>query len=156
MGAPRTALRDPVLFERPALGTSIGRSIGEEAAPRVIILRGTKQHTIGDPVGIERRSLSPVLPGVNFELIRFKLNPGVNAGIFPAHRPGSREYLAVETGTLTLTLSESDHVSHAGDAAYHDGDCPNGYRNDGATSCDYYLAMDIAGEHRSVTVHEAY
>src|SRR6201997_5014950 len=47
-----------------ALGTSIGRLVGEEAVPRVIVMRAADQRAMKDPAGIERRGLSPVLPGI--------------------------------------------------------------------------------------------
>jgi XRE family transcriptional regulator, regulator of sulfur utilization len=128
-----------------ALDTSIGRLVGEEAVPRAIVMRAADQRVNKDRAGIERRGLSPVLPGIEFELIRMTLPPGVNAGTFPAHRVGSREYLAVETGTLTLTLDGSEYRLGAGDSVYHDGDCEHGYRNDADAPCIYYLAMDVAG-----------
>jgi XRE family transcriptional regulator, regulator of sulfur utilization len=128
-----------------ALDTSIGRLVGEEAVPRVIVMRAAGQRVINDPAGIERRSLSPVLPGIEFELMRMTLPPGVNAGTFPPHRAGSREYLAVETGTLTLTLDGTEYRLHAGDSIYHDGDCEHGYHNEADTPCIYYIAMDVAG-----------
>jgi transcriptional regulator with XRE-family HTH domain len=128
-----------------ALDTSIGRLVDEEAAPQVIVMRATDQRVIKDPAGIEHRRLSPVLPGVEFELMRMTLAPGVNAGVFPPHRAGSREYLAVETGTLTLTLDGTEYRLHAGDSIYHDGDCEHGYRNDSDTPCTYYIAMEVAG-----------
>src|SRR5215468_7539956 len=116
-----------------ALDTSIGRLVGEEVVPRAIVKRAADQRVVKDPAGIERRSLSPVLPGIEFELLRMTLPPGVDAGTFPPHRTGSREYLAVERGTLTLTLAGSDYVLRAGDSIYHDGDLEHGYRNDGKT-----------------------
>ena len=127
-----------------ALDTSIGRLVGE-AVPRAIVMRAADQRVMKDPAGIERRGLSPVLPGIEFELIRMTLPPGVDAGTFPPHRAGSREYLAVETGTLTLTLDGTEYRLDAGDSIYHDGDCEHGYRNDANTPCIYYLAMDVAG-----------
>jgi XRE family transcriptional regulator, regulator of sulfur utilization len=128
------------------LDTSIGRLVGEEAVPRAIVMRAANQRVITDPAGIERRGLSPVLPGIEFELIRMTLPPGVDAGTFPPHRAGSREYLAVATGTLTLTLDGAEYRLHAGDSIYHEGDCEHGYRNDADTPCTYYLAMDVAGD----------
>jgi XRE family transcriptional regulator, regulator of sulfur utilization len=128
-----------------ALDTSIARLVDEEKAPRVIVLRAAEQRVIKDPAGIERRGLSPVLPGIEFELMRMTLASGVDAGIFPPHRAGSREYLAVETGTLTLTLDGAEYALKTGDSIYHDGDCVHGYRNDGDVPCIYYLAMDVAG-----------
>jgi XRE family transcriptional regulator, regulator of sulfur utilization len=129
-----------------ALGTSIGRLVDEERSPRVVVLRVAEQRVVNDPVGIERRSLSPVLPGVEFELMRMTIAPHTDAGTFPPHRSGSREYLAVDTGTLTLTLAGTDYVLHAGDSIFHDGDIPHRYRNDGNSPCTYYLAMDIMAE----------
>src|SRR5262245_65822082 len=41
-----------------ALDTSIGRLVGEEAAPRAIVLRAADQRIMTDPAGIERRGLS--------------------------------------------------------------------------------------------------
>lgn len=128
-----------------ALDTAIGRLVGEEATPRVIVMRAADQRVVKDPAGMERRSLSPVLPDIEFELVRMTLLPGVNAGTFPPHRAGSREYLVVETGTLTLTLDGTEYRLHTGDSIYHDGDCGHGYRNDADTPCIYYLAMDVAG-----------
>ena len=110
-------------------------------------MRAAEQRVIRDPPGIERRGLSPVVPGVEFELIRMTIQPSTDAGSFPAHRSGSREYLVVETGTLTLTIAGTDHVLCAGDSVYHDGDCIHGYRNDGDTPCSYYMAMDVMGGH---------
>jgi XRE family transcriptional regulator, regulator of sulfur utilization len=124
---------------------TIDRKYLPEAVPRAIVMRAADQRVIKDRAGIERRGLSPVLPGIEFELIRMTLPPGVNAGTFPAHRVGSREYLAVETGTLTLTLDGSEYRLGAGDSVYHDGDCEHGYRNDADAPCIYYLAMDVAG-----------
>jgi len=86
-----------------------------------------------------------VLPGIEFELLRMTLPPGVDAGTFPPHLAGSREYLAVETGTLMLTLDGTEYCLNAGDSIYHDGDREHGYRNDADTPCTYYLAMDVAG-----------
>lgn len=128
-----------------ALDTSIARLADEETSPRVVLQRADNQRLINNPEGWERRTLSPVLPGVEFELIRNTLAPGLDAGTFPPHRPGSREYLAVERGCLTVTLAGTEYVLGSGDSLYHDGDCPHGYRNDGDVPCVYYLAMDIAG-----------
>jgi XRE family transcriptional regulator, regulator of sulfur utilization len=130
-----------------ALGTSIGRLVEEERAPLVVVLRAAEQRVINDPIGMERRTLSPVLPGVEFEFVQITLAPGTKAGTFPPHRSGSREYLTVESGTLTLTLAGTDYVLRTHDSIYHDGDCLHGYRNDGATPCTYYLVMDVADTH---------
>ncbi len=90
-----------LVLDRIATGldTSIARLLGEERAGRVILLRHGDQEVARDRAGWERRILSPVLPGIEFELMRTTLGAGVDAGVFAAHAPGSREYLAVERGT---------------------------------------------------------
>src|SRR2546428_10447596 len=63
------------------LGTSIARLLGEERSGSVIVLRREEQDVAVDPSGWERRILSPVLPGVEFEFMRTTINPGVDAGV---------------------------------------------------------------------------
>jgi transcriptional regulator with XRE-family HTH domain len=127
------------------LGTSLARLLGEESRSRVVILRHREQDVVRDPGGWHRRILSPVLPGVEFELMRTAIKPGVDAGVFNPHAPGSREYVAVERGTLRLTINGSAHLLQAGDSIYYDGDCSHGFSNPGRIECVYYLAMDVAG-----------
>ena len=114
-----------------------------------MLLRADAQNVARDPSGWERRILSPVLPGVEFEFMRTTIGPGVDAGVFSPHAPGSREYVAIERGTLRLTLDGEVHVLRAGDSIYYDGDCRHGFSNPGRTPCVYYLAMDVSGTPRS-------
>jgi transcriptional regulator with XRE-family HTH domain len=141
-----------LVLDRIATGldTSIARLLGEERAGRVVLLRHADQEVARDRAGWERRILSPVLPGVEFELMRTTIAGGVNAGVFVPHAPGSREYLAVERGSLRLTLDGTGHTLHAGDSIYYAGDCLHGYANPGTRPCVYYLAMDVAGDRRHV------
>lgn len=128
------------------LGTSLARILGEERRARLVLLRRRDQQVARDPAGWERRILSPVLPGVEFEFMRTTLGPKVDAGEFLPHARGSREYVAVERGTLRLTIDGAEHLLHAGDAIYYDGDVRHGFANPGAGGCVYYLAMDVKGE----------
>ena len=137
-----------LVLDRIATGldTSIARLLGQERQARVIVLRRAEQDTAMDPSGWERRILSPVLPGVEFELMRTTIPPGVDAGNFAPHGPGSREYLAIERGTLRLTLDGTAHTLSAGDSIYYAGDCWHGFANPGRVTCAYYLAMEL-GQH---------
>src|SRR5712692_8992354 len=141
-----------LVLDRIATGldTSIARLLGDEQRDRVVVLRRDEQDVAHDPSGWERRILSPVLPGVEFELMRTTIGAGVDAGVFSPHAPGSREYLAVERGTLRLTIDGSAHTLHAGDSIYYAGDCLHGFANPGPRPCVYYLAMDVAGDRRHV------
>jgi XRE family transcriptional regulator, regulator of sulfur utilization len=134
-----------------ALDTSIGRVLGEQRDDRVIVIRRDEQSVAFDASGWERRVLSPVLPGVEFEFMRTTLDRGVDAGAFAAHAPGSREYVAVAFGALRLTLDGIVHVLDAGDAIYYAGDCVHAFANmSDAERCEYYLVMELAGhDHRA-------
>jgi transcriptional regulator with XRE-family HTH domain len=146
-----------LVLDRIATGldTSIARLLGEERAGRVVLLRHADQDVARDRSGWERRILSPVLPGVEFEFMRTTIGAGIDAGVFSPHTPGSREYVAVERGTLRLTIDGTAHLLRAGDSIYYAGDCLHGFANPGATACVYYLAMDVAGDRRHVRYRRA-
>lgn len=138
-----------------ALGTSLARLVTTETKSRVMVLRSDAQRVARDPSGWERRILSPVLPGIEFEFMRTTLGPRVDAGTFLPHAQGSREYVAVERGTLSLALDGERYTLHAGDSIYYDGDCMHAFSNPKRTPCVYYLAMDVSGDpagvqHRAV------
>jgi transcriptional regulator with XRE-family HTH domain len=137
-----------LVFDRiaTALDTSIARLLSEEQSARVILLRQKDQDRARDPAGWERRILSPVLPGVEFEFMRTTIGPGVDAGAFSPHAPGSREYVAIESGTLLLTIDGTAYHLHAGDSIYYAGDCVHAFMNPGRKQCVYYLAMDVTGD----------
>src|SRR5438093_13688505 len=130
------------------LDTSIARRLGAERGTRVVVLRRGEHDTAHDPSGWERRILSPVLPGVEFELMRTTIPGGVDAGEFAAHAPGSREYLAMERGLLRLTIDGIEHLLRAGVSIYYAGDCRHAFANPGRDTCVYYLAMEL-GRHRA-------
>jgi transcriptional regulator with XRE-family HTH domain len=112
-----------LVLDRIATGldTSLARLLAEETRARVTVLRRSQQKVARDAAGWERRILSPVLPGVEFEFMRTTLGPGVDAGVFLPHPHGSREYVAVESGTLLLTIDGRPHTLEAGDSLYYDG-----------------------------------
>jgi XRE family transcriptional regulator, regulator of sulfur utilization len=128
------------------LRTSIARLLGDERSERVVLIRRAEQDTARDPSGWERRVLSPVLPNVEFEFMRTTLGPRVNAGAFLPHSAGSREYVAIERGTLKLTLDGQVFLLRKGDSIYYTGDCIHQFENpDPRENCEYYLAMDVTG-----------
>ncbi|GAA3234279.1 helix-turn-helix domain-containing protein [Dactylosporangium siamense] len=138
-----------------ALGTTVSRLLGEDQPARTILLRHAEQHAIDHPDGWQRRILSPVLPGVEFELIRTTAAAGAVIGSFAAHATGSREYIAVETGELTVTLDGVEHRLARGDALYYAGDCVHAFANHGPTECVYYTAMQVAGPPHHLRPEEA-
>jgi transcriptional regulator with XRE-family HTH domain len=129
-----------------ALGTSIARLLSEDSEPGVTVLRSAEQPVLVDPAGWQRRILSPVLEGVEFEFMRTVLEQGVDAGLFDPHAKGSREYVAVEKGRLRLTLDDDMYVLGPGDSIFFPGACHHGFANGGRGRCVYYLVMDL-GSH---------
>jgi transcriptional regulator with XRE-family HTH domain len=126
-----------------ALGTSLARLVQPEESTRVVVKRAREQQVAEDPSGWERRILSPVLPDLEFEFMRTTIGPGVDAGTWLPHGEGSREYIAVESGTLILTIDGVEYDLHAGDSVFHDGNCTHSYRNPGRRKCVYYLVADL-------------
>lgn len=143
-----------LILERIArsLGTSLPKLLEGGHSDKVVLLRKEHQEVAHGAAGWERRILSPVLPGVEFEFLRTTVNPGVDAGTFSPHAPGSREYVAVEKGTLVVTLDGQTYTLVAGDSIYYAGDCVHSFRNTGRQACTYYLAMDV-GTHPRGTKH---
>jgi transcriptional regulator with XRE-family HTH domain len=130
-----------------ALGTSVSRLLDDPSRAPVVLLRASEQRVVHDPAGWERRILSPALAGVEFEFMRTRLGPGVDAGEYAPHQTGSREYIAVETGTLRLTVDDDPYTVEAGDSVYFPGNRRHAFANDAATDCVYYLAMALGGRH---------
>jgi transcriptional regulator with XRE-family HTH domain len=141
--APSVLILDQIAT---GLGTSMARLLASEHQGRIVVIRAAEQDRAVDPSGWERRILSPVLPKVEFEFMRTTLFPGVNAGAFLPHNPGSREYVAVERGTLRMTLDGKVYLLKKGDSIYYAGDCIHEFENpDRRNRCEYYLAMDVTG-----------
>jgi transcriptional regulator with XRE-family HTH domain len=130
-----------------ALGVTVSRLLGEERPDRVIVMRRPDQPTMVDPAGWQRRILSPNLPDVEFEFIRTTVPARVTIGEFTPHAPGSREYVAVETGELSVTLDGAEYRLSTGDSLYYAGDCVHAFANPGGGECVYYTAMQVARGH---------
>jgi transcriptional regulator with XRE-family HTH domain len=148
--APTVLLLDRIAT---GLGTSIARLLDDEQSARVVVLRAEKQEVARDPAGWERRILSPVLPGIEFEFMRTTIPAGVDAGVFLPHAHGSREYVAVEQGVLLLTLDGTAYTLAAGDSIYYAGDCSHAYANPGQELLVYYLAMDVSAAVSAAVSH---
>jgi XRE family transcriptional regulator, regulator of sulfur utilization len=134
-----------VVLDRVAAGldVSLASLVAADEAARIIVRRAADQDRVDEPGGWQRTILSPVVPGVNFEWIRSTLPPGCDAGTFPAYAPGSHEFVAVQSGTLALTIGERELSLSAGDSVYFAADAPHGYANRGQTRCIYHVAALI-------------
>ncbi|MBU8819659.1 helix-turn-helix domain-containing protein [Mycolicibacterium goodii] len=125
-----------------ALGVSVSRLLEEQRQGRVIELRRDEQPQVIDESGWRRSILSPVLPGVDLELGRIEFEPYADAGNFAPHQRGWAHYVAVEEGTLEITLNGADaHLLNPRDAVYYEADVVHAFRNAGATRVVAYILM---------------
>jgi XRE family transcriptional regulator, regulator of sulfur utilization len=125
------------------LGVSLARLVAEPAQEQIIVRRAGDQDVGEYAGGWQRMILSPVVPGVNFELIRTTLPAGCDAGMFPAYAAGSHEYVAVEAGRLRLTIGQSVILLQEHDSVYFAAHVPHGYANPSDAPCTYYVAALI-------------
>jgi len=130
-----------------ALGVSVSRLLMEERKDRVVVLRAEQQEVVTEDAGWMRRIVSPVLRGIDFEMGRFEFDPGVDAGEFGTHQHGWTEYVAVEKGSLQITLNGTDvYLLGEGDALFYESDVPHAFRNPGRSKTIGYIVMN--GDHR--------
>lgn len=134
-----------VVLDRIATGldVTLASLVAEPDAERIIVRRAADQDRVDEPGGWQRTILSPVVPGVNFEWIRSTLPPGCDAGTFPAYAAGSHEFIAVQSGTLTLTIDDRELSLSTGDSVYFAADVPHSYANRGQSRCIYHVAALI-------------
>ncbi|MCQ9367702.1 pyridoxal-dependent decarboxylase [Brevibacterium sp. 50QC2O2] len=133
-----------------ALGTGLGRLVaGEAGDDDAIIVRRQDEQARLDEGSWSRTVLNPNLAGVEFEFMRVEIAAGVDAGAYDPHMRGSREYVAVESGVLTLSLDGRDYRLAAGDSIYFGGARVHAFRNDASVPCTYYLVMDAIGPDRA-------
>jgi transcriptional regulator with XRE-family HTH domain len=134
-----------VVLDRIAggLDVTLASLVAKPDAERVIVRRAAEQDRIDEPGGWQCTILTPVVPGVNFEWIRSTLPPGCDAGMYPAYAPGSHEFVAVQSGSLALTIDEKELTLNAGDSVYFAADCLHGYANHSRTRCIYHVAALI-------------
>jgi transcriptional regulator with XRE-family HTH domain len=125
------------------LGVPLTELVASGEGQRVIVRRAADQDTVDEPGGWRRTILTPVVPGVNFEWVRTELPAGCDAGTFPSYAAGSHEFVAVQSGTLTMTIAERELDLSAGDSVYFAADVPHGYANRGRGACVYHVAALI-------------
>jgi quercetin dioxygenase-like cupin family protein len=131
-----------VVLDRIAdgLGVSLTRLLADPTPERVVVRRAGEQDTAAYPSGWHRTILSPVVPGVNFELVRVTLPAGCDAGEFPAYAAGSHEYIAVESGEVRVTVGDQTIDLAAGDSLYFAADVTHRYANRTGEPATYYVA----------------
>lgn len=88
-----------------------------------------------------RRLLPESIAG--FEIDRMELPPGAYMTGIP-HTPGTREYLTCESGSVELSVAESNWRLQVGDVVVFRGDQKHAYRNPGTTNAVAYSVLSLA------------
>jgi transcriptional regulator with XRE-family HTH domain len=126
-----------------ALGVNVSRLLAAEEKPAsVILLTRDTQQVVSDQRGWQRRIVSPVVHGCEFELGRLEFESHVDAGEFAPHRPGWTEYVAIERGKLEVTLNRVDtYLLKTGDSLYYESDVVHAFRNPAKATAVAYIGM---------------
>jgi len=91
--------------------------------------------------GTLRKLLPDALPGMEFD--RMELPPRVRISGVP-HTPGTREYLACESGQLALVASGERFLLEPGDVVVFRGDQKHSYENPGERTTVGYSVVLLA------------
>lgn len=125
------------------LGLTMTRLLEPERDGAILVTRREDQTVARDPAGWERRNLAPASAESDFEFMRTSIPGGVDAGSYPPHPPGSREFVAVETGSLRLTIGSTVVELGTGDSIAYDADVRHAFANPDDSECVYYLAVTV-------------
>lgn len=125
------------------------RLLADVESDRVVVRRADEQDTVDEPGGWRRVVLTPVVPGVNFEWIRTTLPAHCDAGSFPAYASGSHEFVAVDSGTLHITIGDAEYDLTAGDSVYFPADTAHAYANRTDAPCTYHVAALVMRPRRA-------
>ncbi|HET6503648.1 MAG TPA: XRE family transcriptional regulator [Amycolatopsis sp.] len=139
-----------VVLDRIAAGLGVALALLVTEPRRTIVRRAAEQDIVDEPGGWRRTILTPVVPGVNFEWIRSTLPPGCFAGTYSPYAAGSHEFIVVESGTVTLTVDDSETILLGeGDSLYLAADVTLSYANRSDTPCTYYVAALVMRPRRA-------
>jgi transcriptional regulator with XRE-family HTH domain len=123
-----------------ALQVSIEELLGEPRAECELFPRGAlPQRTQGQ--ALVRKLLPHAIPGM--EMDRIELPPGGRMVGVP-HTPGTREYLACESGDVELLVAGERWLLHPGDVLAFRGDQRHSYVNPGTRTATAYSVVVLA------------
>ena len=122
-----------------ALQVSIEELLSRPRAPCQLFPKGSLPSSSRSRGKVQVSKLLPdPLPGMEFD--RIALRPGARLVGVP-HRPGTREYLCCERGTLTLWTGGDRYALAPGDVATFRGDQKHSYHSEGPESAVGYSVV---------------
>lgn len=147
VGELETGSSNPTLNVLLALSEALKLSLEElVSAPHssvMVFKRWSLRIESRGPGGLAQVSklLPDPIPGM--EIDRIEIAAGGKMPGIP-HRPGTREYLACESGRITLWTSGDKHVLDPGDVAAFQGDQPHSYANEGKAVAVGFSVVTLA------------
>jgi len=93
---------------------------------------------IGAGKGTARQLLTPPLPGSDFHMRRFIMEPG---GGMPMHTNRVEHQQLILRGEATIGLGDEVHRVHAGDVIHIPAGLPHWYRAEGAEPFEFLCAV---------------
>ncbi|KOY81615.1 XRE family transcriptional regulator [Lysinibacillus sp. FSL H8-0500] len=128
-----------------ALNTTLSALLDQQEKRDIIIMRADERPTYFDEkFGFQRHLLSPAFPSRGIEFVKNIIPPHSESGIFPAHKPGVKEYIYVEKGQLVVELGIDDFHGELleGDSLFFEADTEHRFINNSISECHYFLVID--------------
>lgn len=119
------------------LGVPFADLIGERRSGAAVLRRSDAQVLRSLDGKLESRPLSPAGSSPFAEVYELRLSAR-STHASEAHAPGTRELLAVLTGSLRLRVGDEHYELGPGDSVAFAADVPHAYENPGASDARYY------------------
>jgi quercetin dioxygenase-like cupin family protein len=121
---------------------SLSSLLRGDLGPPIHIQLAAEQPIYQDPkTGLVRRTLSPVSPDAQVEIVHNSLPARKATGKFPAHALGTQEHIVVQVGTIEVTVGKRTFTLAAGDAAQFAADSEHSVRNAGTKKAEWLLVI---------------
>lgn len=128
-----------------ALNTTLSALLDQQEKRDIIIMRA-EEHPIyiDEKSRFQRHLLSPSFPSRGIEFVKNIIPPHSESGIFPAHKPGVKEYIYVAKGQLVVELGIDNFRDTLleGDSLFFEADTEHRFINNTTSECMYFLVID--------------
>jgi XRE family transcriptional regulator, regulator of sulfur utilization len=126
------------------LGVSISHVMGGPEPSEIIVMRAQEHPVFRVPkTGFERQSLSPMTDTRGVDLALNILPAGQSSGVFPPHRAGVEEILAVAQGRVALHLGGETYELNQGDSIFYRAQQEHSFENpSNKTEARFYIVIN--------------
>lgn len=128
-----------------ALNTTLSALLDQQDKRDTVVIRKNERLVYRDEnSGFQRHLLSPSFPSRGIEFILNKVPANKESGVFPAHKPGVKEFIYIHKGTLRVELGNGSLIEELqeGDSFFFEADTEHRFINLTAEECQYFLVID--------------